>query len=373
MKFVIPSAVLGAHLQTVGRVIVQKNTLPILDCFCFDIKGDKLTVTASDNDSMLTTTMDLSESDADVRFAVNAKTLQDAIKELPDQPLDIYFNPDTLELVIDYQNGQYKLMAQSAEEWPSPTVNQEPVALTLTQADLLNGLTRALIAAANDQLRPQLNAVCFDIDETSISVVACNGDQLAMTQFERGTNAAQGTFLLGSRPSALLKGVLGRVDGDVVMHFGDKSATFETSGYTMTCRLVEGRYPNYRGVIPQGNPHLLRLNRQALISVLRRILVFAVPGSVLVRLELSPNSLLMSSRDVEFGMSAEETILCEYNGPALRIAFKGSALLELLQNIDGEDVTFQLSDPSRAGVIVPSEQKEGEKVLMLLMPRMFPE
>ena len=95
MKFTISSSLLSARLTTIGRVIVQKNTLPILDCFCFDIKGQMLTITASDNDSTLTAKAELNECDADVRFAVNAKTLQDAIKEIPDQPLECYLNTDT--------------------------------------------------------------------------------------------------------------------------------------------------------------------------------------------------------------------------------------------------------------------------------------
>lgn len=372
MKFVLSSSTLATHLMTIGRVIVQKNTLPILDCFCFDIKGTTLTITASDNDTTLTTTLELNECDTDVKFAVNAKTLQDAIKELPEQPLEFYLNTETYEITVEYQNGQYKLMAQDATEYPVPVLSEEErINLTLDASRLLNGISRSLVAAANDVLRPQLNAVCFDIKEGYLSMVASNGNHLALTKMNINSGDAEGTYLLNTRPAALLRGVLAKEQGDVVMSFGQRGATFTSEGYTLTCRLVEGRYPNYRSVIPKDNPNVVTLNRTALISVLRRLLVFANPSAVLVKFRLEGSTLNLSSQDVDFGKSAEETMLCDYSGSPMRIAFKGSTMLELIQNIESEDITLKLSDPSRAGVIVPVEQKEGEEVLMLIMPSVF--
>ena len=211
MKFVLPSSQLLARLTTVGRVIVQKNNLPILDCFCFDIKGGELTITASDNDTTITSTIKLLECDADVRFAVNAKTMQDAIKEIPEQPLECYLNTDTLELTIDYQNGQYKLMAQDATEYPIPaTTEEQRIDLTISSQHLLSGVSRSIIAAANDVLRPQLNAVCFDLKDHKLSMVASNGNHLALTQVPMGTIEEEGTFLMGSRPAGLLKAIVGK-------------------------------------------------------------------------------------------------------------------------------------------------------------------
>lgn len=371
MKFVISSSTLSAHLMTIGRVIVQKNNMPILDCFCFDIKNQVLTITASDNDSTLTTQLELNEADADARFAVNAKTLQDAIKEIPEQPLEFYFDANNYEITIQYQNGQYKLMAQDAEEYPVPAkVEEQRINITMDAQTLLLGISRSLVAAANDVLRPQLNAVCFDIREGDLSMVASNGNHLALTKIHMGNIASEGVFLLNTRPATLLRNILAKEQGDVVMSFGQRSASFTSEGYSMDCRLVEGRYPNYRSVIPQDNPNVVTVNRTSLISVLRRILVFASP-SALVKFRLDMSSINISSQDLEFGKSAEENILCDYSGTPMRIAFKGSTLLELIQNIQSEDLSIQISDPSRAGIILPAEQKENEKVLMLIMPSVF--
>lgn len=372
MKFVIFSSVLSSRLMTIGRVIVQKNTIPILDCFCFDIQGTTLTITASDNDTTLTAKAELNECDSDVRFAVNAKTLQDAIKEIPDQPLECYLNTESYELTVEYQNGQYKLMGQSAEEYPTPAISDETrLEFDLECQKLVPSITRCMIAAANDTLRPQLNTICFDIHSQEVSLVSSNGNQLALTKLAMPELNAEGSYLLGTRPASLLKGMLAKAEGNVHFSIGQRTAIVHTEEYSLTSRLVEGRFPNYRSVIPQDNPNIVTVNRLALVSALRRVLVFANAQAVLVKFRLGPNTMNISSQDIDFGKSAEENMLCDYMGTPMRIAFKGSVLLDLINNIEGDDITLKLSDPSRAGLIVPAKQKEGEEVLMLIMPSVF--
>lgn len=372
MKFVIYSSVLSSRLMTIGRVIVQKNTIPILDCFCFDIQGTTLTITASDNDTTLTAKAELNECDSDVRFAVNAKTLQDAIKEIPDQPLECYLNTESYELTVEYQNGQYKLMGQSAEEYPTPAISDETrLEFDLECQKLVPSITRCMIAAANDTLRPQLNTICFDIHSQEVSLVSSNGNQLALTKLAMPELNAEGSYLLGTRPASLLKGMLAKAEGNVHFSLGQRTAIVHTEEYSLTSRLVEGRFPNYRSVIPQDNPNIVTVNRLALVSALRRVLVFANAQAVLVKFRLGPNTMNISSQDIDFGKSAEENMLCDYMGTPMRIAFKGSVLLDLINNIEGDDITLKLSDPSRAGLIVPAKQKEGEEVLMLIMPSVF--
>lgn len=372
MKFVISSSVLSSRLMTIGRVIVQKNTIPILDCFCFDIQGTTLTITASDNDTTLTAKAELNECDSDVRFAVNAKTLQDAIKEIPDQPLECYLNTESYELTVEYQNGQYKLMGQSAEEYPTPAISDETrLEFDLECQKLVPSITRCMIAAANDTLRPQLNTICFDIHSQEVSLVSSNGNQLALTKLAMPELNAEGSYLLGTRPASLLKGMLAKAEGNVHFSIGQRTAIVHTEEYSLTSRLVEGRFPNYRSVIPQDNPNIVTVNRLALVSALRRVLVFANAQAVLVKFRLGPNTMNISSQDIDFGKSAEENMLCDYMDTPMRIAFKGSVLLDLINNIEGDDITLKLSDPSRAGLIVPAKQKEGEEVLMLIMPSVF--
>ncbi len=374
MKFVLSSTVLSSRLSTIGRVIAPKNAIPILGCFLFKIEGNTLTVTASDNDATFHATIPLNECDADVTFAINAKTIQDAIKEIPDQPIDCYFNTENNELTIDYQNGQYKLMGQSAEEYPEMVDGDgDKLRFTINSQQLLSGINRSLVAVAADNLRPQLNSICFDVYEQSVSMVTTNGNQLALTKMPmESVGEATCRYLLSSRSAGLLKGMLAKEDGDTVIALGSRISAFSTDSYTFTSRMVEGNFPNYRSIIPQNNPHIVVLNRQAFISALRRVLVIANNAqSILVKLRIDSNAIRLSSQDVEFGKSAEETMLCEYAGTPMRIAFKGNVLLDIINNIESEDVTIKLSDPSRAGLVTPTQKEENEEIVMLIMPSVF--
>lgn len=371
MKFVISSSVLSARLQAVGRVISSKNNLPILDCFLFNIQGNRLTLTASDNETTLTTWVELVESDADITFAVNAKTIQDAIKEIPEQPLEFFVNEQSLEITVAYVNGKYNFIAQRADEYPiPPSMEGEVSSLTIDTVQLYTGVNRALFATADDMLRPVMNGIFFDIQEQELGIVASDGHKLACTK-QKLNSARPGSFILPKKPANLLKNVLPKEEGDAVIRFNQRNALVETGNCTMNCRLIEGRYPNYNSVIPQDNPNCATINRAAFISALRRVMIFSSASSALVKLHLDAGRITISSQDIDFSMSAEEVLLCDYSGDTMNIGFNGSYLMELLNNLESEEVSIKLADGSRAGVIVPTEQDEDEKVLMLLMPMML--
>ncbi len=372
MRFVISSSVLSARMQTIGRVIVAKNNLPILDCFLFEVKGNTLTLTASDNETTLRTVMELSEADADIRFAANAKTVQDAIKEIPDQPLEFYVNEKNMEVTVEYRNGKYNLMAQNADEYPVPATPGEGSAeLRIEAPRLLENVGRALFATADDALRPVMNGIYFDIQTDSLTVVASDGQKLACSTSYGVTSPEVGSFIIHKKPATLLKNILAKADDTVTITFDGRNAEIRTENYQMACRLIEGKYPNYRSVIPKENPNVATVNREALIAALRRTLIFSSVVSSLIKVRIDGGRLTVSSNDSEFARSAEESLLCDYAGAPMTIGFKGPFLLELLNNLSGEEVVIRLADGTRAGVIVPAEQKENEEVLMLLMPLMI--
>ncbi len=374
MKFTISSSVLSARLQAAGRVIASKNNLPILDCFLFDIQGNRLTLTASDNETTLTTWVDLVESDADIRFAVNAKTIQDAMKEIPDQPLEFYVSVPSLEITIEYQNGKYNFMGQPADEYPvPPRMEEDTVTLNLDDTILLNGLGRALFATADDTLRPVMTGVFFDVAEDSLAIVASDGHKLACSRLMNTKTTRPGNFILPKKPAQLLKNVLVKESGEASIEFGQRNAVISTGTYVLNCRLIEGHYPNYNSVIPSDNPNCVTINRTALLGTLRRVLIFSNAYSALVKLRLEASRMVISSQDIDFSMSAEESLLCDYSGVPMSIGFKGTYLMELLNNLEGEEVVIKLADASRAGVIVPAVQPEGETVQMLLMPMVLNE
>lgn len=372
MKFVVSSAALYSHLQGISRVINSKSTLPILDCFLFNIEGNQLTITASDNETTLDTIMEIVESEGDFQFAIPSKTLLDAIKELPEQPITFDINTSSLEMTIHYMNGKYAMVGQSADEYPMAALMSEGCVSFNIEADtLLDGINRTIFATADDELRPVMNGIYFDIYTDNVTLVASDGHKLVRYKLYGAKGEEKAAFILPKKPAALLKNLLGKEAGEIKISFDDRNATFEMPTHRMICRLIEGRYPNYNSVIPQNNPFKVTIDRAAMLSALRRVSVFSSQSSSLIKLRMNNNELLISAQDIDFSTSAEEKLACAYEGNPMSIGFKATFLMDILSNINGQDVIIEVSDPSRAGVLVPAEQTESEELLMLLMPMML--
>ena len=372
MKFVVSSAVLYSHLQAISRVINSKSTLPILDCFLFNIDGSKLSITASDNETTLDTSMEVVECDGNLQFAISSKTLLDAIKELPEQPITFDVNPQSMEVSIQYMNGKYSLVGQSADEYPmAALMGENSVSFSIEADTLLSGINRTVFATADDELRPVMNGIYFDIFADNVTLVASDGHKLVRYKLYNTKGNEKSAFILPKKPAVLLKNLLAKESGEINITFDDRNATFEMPNHRMICRLIEGRYPNYNSVIPQNNPFKVTIDRGAMLSALRRVSVFSSQSSSLIKLRLAPGELLISAQDIDFSTSAEEKLSCNYEGNAMSIGFKATFLMDILANLSGQEVNIEVSDPSRAGVLVPADQVEAEDLLMLLMPMML--
>ena len=323
MNFTVSSSALSSRLQAISRVINPKAIYPILEDFLFRIEGGKLTVTAADNDTTLETIIDLVESNADGQIALPAKTLLDALKEIPEQPLTFNVNDSTFEITVNYQNGEYKMVGQNADEYPTPAVlKEDAVSLSLSAQIISDGLARTVFATADDELRPVMNGIFFDINEEGATFVASDGHKLVCNRNSNVKADGKSSFIL----------------------------------------------PNYASVIPQNNPHRLIMDRQTLVTALRRVSVFSPASSGLIKLRIEKDKVDISAQDIDFSTSAKESLSCQYEGVAMSIGFKAAFLIDILNNIPSQEIIFQLADPSRAGVIVPAEQAQGENLLMLLMP-----
>lgn len=372
MKFIVSSTSLFSHLQAISRVINSKNSLPILDCFLIELHDGTLQMTASDNETTLSTSIEVNEFDEDGRFAVSSRTLLEALKEIPEQPLSFLINPENLEITVQYQNGKYSLMGQNADEYPKPQdLGTNAVQLTIPANVLTDGVNRCIFATADDELRPVMNGIYFDITLEDITLVASDGHKLVRNKTYEAHGTEKAAFILPKKPANILKNLLTKEQGDVQIGFDDRNAMFTLENYQMVCRLIEGRYPNYNSVIPQNNPHKAIVDRASFISALRRVSVFSSQASSLIKLNLKENQINISAQDIDFSTSAEETLMCQYDGKPMSIGFKSSFLIDILNNIPSTNVIVELADPSRAGVIVPEEQDEDEDLLMLLMPMML--
>ncbi len=372
MKFIVSSTALFSHLQAVSRVINSKNALPILDCFLFQLEDGTLTITVSDSETTMVTSVEVNESDSNGKIAVTAKTLLDALKEIPEQPLSFTIHPETKEITVQYMNGKYSLMGQNADEFPlSATLGESAVQVEMNAEILLAGINRSVFATADDELRPVMNGIYFDITTEDITLVASDGHKLVRCKTLAAKGSERAAFILPKKPSNLLKNLLPKEAGRVKIEFDERNAMFTMENYRMVCRLIEGRYPNYNSVIPQNNPHKVTVDRQQLIGALRRVSIFSSQASSLIKLRVQENQMVISAQDIDFSTSAEETQVCQYAGNPMSIGFKSTFLIDILNNISSDEVIIELADPSRAGVIIPVEQAQEEDLLMLLMPMML--
>lgn len=372
MKFEVLSSDILSHLQTISRVLSSKNTMPILDNFLFKVETERLTLTASDGDTTIVTSVPIAATEGTGTFVVPAKTLLDPLKELPQQNLTFQINDDNLEIFIFFQNGKYNFIAQSANEYPKKkSLADDARSITLSSAALLNGITRTFFATAEDDLRPVMNGIYFDIMEDRIVFVSSDSKKLVKlsnTTVHPGFTAA---FILPKKPANIIKNTVGKDMGDAVIAFDDKSACITFGDYEISCRLIEGRYPKYESVIPKNNTNKLVIDRQMFANILRRVSVFSNPATGLVKLDLESNSMMVFAQDIDYSTSAEEKIECNYTGVPMQIGFRASFLIDILNYITSDEVEIQLADPARAGLIVPVENVEGEDLMMLLMPMML--
>ncbi len=323
MKFVVSCNSLLSHLQTVGRVIASKNSIPVLDCFLFELKNNKLTITASDSETRMVTTIDVSDVFGEGMFAIPSKNLLDSLKELPEQPITFDVNDDTLGVFVYYENGKYSIVAQNGKDYPQPRVlKEEAVHLQIPTDVLFSGINRSLFATADDELRPVMNGIYFDITTDDITFVASDGHKLVRCKSLATQGSERASFILPKKPANLLKSILAKESGEVSLSFDDSNAYIKLEHFDLVCRLIEGRYPNYNGVIPQDNPYKVTIDRLMLMAALKRVSVFSDPASSLIKLKISPNNILISAKDIDFSTSAEETVACVYDGTEMSIGFK---------------------------------------------------
>ena len=372
MRFNLSSTALGSRLLTLSRVINSKNSLPILDCFLFSVHDGQLTVTASDSENVMRGTLNLENCEGEGDFAVNNHTILDAVKELPEQPLSLDVDMGEMKIYITYQNGSYNFPILNADEYPkAQAVSENATTITIDAGILSDNINRSLFATAQDELRPVMNGIYFDLQADSLAIVASDGHKLVRNKNFMIKSDIPASFILPKKPATLLKNVLSKDGGDVVIRFDDRSADISFAEGNLSCRLIEGKYPNYNSVIPQDNPNQVTIDRKSLIGALRRVLPFASDSSQLIRFHVAAGLLELRAEDIDFATSAKESVTCEYGGNPMDIGFKGSSMLEILNNLESEDVTIQLADPSRAGIIIPGAQPENEDILMLIMPMLL--
>ncbi|MBQ3026401.1 MAG: DNA polymerase III subunit beta [Alistipes sp.] len=372
MKFTVSSSALLSLLATTGKVINSKNTLPILDYFLMELRGNELKVTTSDLETTLVGTIQVDNVEKEGIVAAPAKLMLDVLKECSEMPLTLEVNEDNWEICIAWNSGQSSVPGANPVSYPQThELSEDKTSVSLDVDVLVNGINKTIFATADDELRPVMNGVYFNLDEAELTCVATDAHKLVKHTVECacGVKAA---FILPKKPANLLKNILLKEEGEVKMTFDQKNVVFELSSSTLVCRLIEGAYPNYNVVIPQANPNKLLVDRIGLLNAIKRVAVCSNPTTNLIRLDISNNKVILAAQDVNFSISANESLSCSYEGAPITIGFKSTFLVEILTNLETPTILVELADSTRAGVYKPVyDDVQSSSTLMLLMPMMI--
>lgn len=370
MKFIVSSIYLLKQLQILGGVINNSNTLPILDNFLFELKNSRLTVSASDLESTMASTMEV-ESDNEGSVAVPAKLLLETLKTFPEQPLTFVVE-DNNTIEISSNHGKYVLAYASADEFPK-SISLDSPSTTIVSADILaTAISKTIFAAGSDDLRPVMSGVFFQFSTESLTFVATDAHKLV--KYSRTDVKANETaeFIMPKKPLNLLKGILSGSDDNVSIEYNESNAKFSFENSVLICRLIDGKYPNYEAVIPKENPNHLTISRNQFLNSVKRVSIFSNKTTHQIRLKIAGAELNISAEDIDYSNKAEERLTCDFQGDDMQIGFNSRFLTEMLSNLNADDVQLEMSMPNRAGILKPVDGLElGENVTMLVMPVML--
>lgn len=372
MKFIVSSSKLFQQLQAVGRVIAPKNSLQILEDVLFDLEGTQLTLTASDGETTIRTSLAVESAEGAGKVAFQAKLLLETLKEFSEQPLTFAIDDQNFGLNITSENGTYSFVGANGNEYPQMQLEEAVVGeFTMPANVLLDAVNKTIFCTADDELRPVMNGIFFDLSQDKLTMVATDAHRLVRYINTSVQSATPISFILPKKPANILRNILGKEDAEVKVSFGEKNARFAFGATLIVCRQIEGRFPNYNAVIPQNNQNKVVVDRQTIVNACKRVAVFANTGTSLLKLALSENKITISAQDIDFSTSAEETIACSYEGAPMAIGFKAPFLIEIISSIASNEVLIELADPARAGLVLPMENEENQDLLMLLMPMLL--
>lgn len=371
MKFIVSSHTLLKQIQLVNGVVATNSTVPILDHILFQLKEKSLRLSASDLETTISTSFDVESSD-EGSIAVPAKLLLEVLKSLPDQPITAQLSEDKSLLEIASEYGKYSIAVVDGDEYPRLPQIDDPSETVIPAEVLAVAIQKTLFATSNDDLRPTMAGVFFQLTSDSLTFVATDAHKLV--RYRRTDYKSDNTaeFIMPKKPLNLLKNILASADSEVKITFNPRNARFEFDNTQLTCRLVDGKYPNYEAVIPKENPNNLRINRASFLSTVKRVSIFANKTTNQIRLKLAGTELAVSAEDIDFSTKAHERHTCDYSGDDMEIGFNARFLTEMLSNLESDAILMELSTPNRAGIIFPEDGlEEGEEVLMLVMPVMI--
>lgn len=370
MKFIVSSSTLLKQLQQISGVINANTVLPILEDFLFLIDKNELTVVATDLETVMKVKLEV-EAKENGRICIPAKILLDSLKNLPDQPLTFQIDLNSHAVEITSDNGKYKVMGENPENFPKEPTADETTSFNLTSSALVTAINKTLFAVSNDDLRPAMTGVFFELSKGSLTFVATDAHRLVKYVRTDAQCPQTDTFIVPKKPLNLLKSALPDNESEVKISYSQNHFFVAHDGAQMICRLIDARFPDYKVVIPKDNPYKLTVVKSDFQNALKRVGVFANKSTNQVALNISGSELQLSAQDVDFSFEGTERMNCQYSGDDMQIAFNAKFLIEMLNAAEGDEITVELSTPTKAGILKPSEKGDNEDLLMLVMPLML--
>ena len=369
MKFIVSSSTLLKQLQHISGVINANTVLPILEDFLFEVDKNRLTVVATDLETVMRVQLEI-EARESGRVCIPAKILIDSLKNLPDQPLTFTIDKN-FGVEITSDNGKYKVMGENPDNFPKEPAADDTTSFTLTGSALITAINKTLFATSSDDLRPAMTGVFFELDKNGLQCVATDAHRLVRYKRKDVSCPQNDTFIVPRKPLNLLKSAIPANQDELTISYNSNHLFVKHGTTQMSCRLIDARFPDYKVVIPADNPYRLTVNKSDFQSALRRVSIFSNKSTNQVALNISGSELQLAAQDVDFSFEGNERMKCQYNGEDIVIAFNAKFLIEMLAASEGEDVNLELSTPTKAGLIKPTEQGEDEDLLMLVMPLML--
>jgi DNA polymerase-3 subunit beta len=369
MKFIVSSSQLLKQLQHINGVINANTVLPILEDFLFEVENSRLTVVATDLETVMRIQMDVEAREAG-RVCIPAKILMDSLKNLPDQPLTFTIDKN-FGVEITSDNGKYKVMGENPDNFPKEPTADDTTSFTMPSTALVTAINKTLFAVSNDDLRPAMTGVFFELNKEYIQFVATDAHRLVRYKRTDVSCPRPDSFIVPKKPLNLLKSALPDNEDELTISYNPNHLFVKHGTTQMSCRLIDARFPDYKVVIPTDNPYKLVLEKSLFQSALRRVSVFSNKSTNQVALAISGSELQLAAQDVDFSFEGNERMQCQYDGENLTIAFNARFLIEMLNAADGGEVRIELSTPTKAGILKPTDQEDGEDLLMLVMPLML--
>lgn len=378
MKFIVNSQIFNKQLQAMSGVLANNNTVPIINCFHFQIEENILTVRATDLETTLVTKIELESgrSEGLDQVAVPSKLLLDILKNLDDVPMTFTLNPNNYAIEIASGDGKYSLAGQNADSFPIVPVIEDSAKAIIPASVLVNCISKTSFACSNDEMRQQMSGIFMKFSTVNLTVVATDAHKLVRYRNSEVQADQDVEFILPRKPITLIKNIIASYKDDfpVTVEYNKTNVSFSFDNFFAVCRLVEGKYPNIEAAIPKENPNKLIVDRISFLNTLRRVSIFANKSTHQVRLAMDGAVLEVSAEDIEFSNVAHEKIGCEYQGSPMEIGFNARFLMEMVNNMETERIIIEMSQPTRAGIIFPYYEEENdskEDILMLVMPVML--